>query len=73
MSDQAAEPEKAEPHAGYYVASQSRPAFVTSMTSLQIERVFDLVGKVSNFPRSQPDETVEVAANGGPHPNGDGK
>jgi hypothetical protein len=71
VSDQATEPPETEPRAGYYVASQSRPAFVTRMTSLQIEKVFDLVEKVSNFPRSEPEQTAEAAANGA-HVNGNG-
>jgi hypothetical protein len=72
VSEQATEQAETEPHAGYYVASQSRPAFVTRMTSDQIAGVFDLVEKVSNFPRSQQDETDDVTLNGAQHPNGNG-
>src|SRR5690349_20654874 len=60
VSEQATESQETEPHAGYYVASQSRPPFVTSMTSLQIEQVFDLVEKVSNLPKSHQNTTGET-------------
>jgi hypothetical protein len=39
-----------EPRAGYYVASQSRPALVTSLTSAEITDVFDLVEEVYGLP-----------------------
>lgn len=44
-----------EPHAGYYVASQSRPPFVTDLTSREIADVFDLVERVCKLPRSSPE------------------
>lgn len=64
--------EQAEPRAGYYVASQSRPAYVTNMTSAEIAQIFDLVEKVSNFPPSHPTDPNECASNGAAHSNGNG-
>jgi hypothetical protein len=75
VSDQTAEPgagTETEPRAGYYVASQSRPAYVTNMTTEEIASVFDLVQKVSNFPK-EPDAAKVETANGAHHPNGNGK
>jgi hypothetical protein len=60
--------QQVEPRAGYYVASQSRPAYVTNMTSAEIAQVFDLVEKVSKLPPSHPAD----ANNGAPHSNGNG-
>jgi hypothetical protein len=74
VSEQTAEADAdstAEPHAGYYVASQSRPAYVTSMTSKQIEDVFDLVERVSGLPK-QPDADSENGDNGAHRVNGNG-
>jgi hypothetical protein len=43
------------------------------MTSTQIEQVFDLVEKVSNLPKSLPDDDDEITGDGAHHPHGDGK
>lgn len=40
--------EEAEPQARFSVSGHDRPAFVTSLTSDRITRVFDLVEKVSD-------------------------
>jgi hypothetical protein len=61
-----------EPRAGYYVASQSRPAYVTNMTSAEIAQVLDLVEKVSKLPRIQSTDANDSASNRAPHPNGNG-
>jgi hypothetical protein len=47
------EQQETEPYAGYYVASQNRPAFVTDLTSDEIRQVFDLVQRVANLPRKR--------------------
>jgi hypothetical protein len=60
-----------EPHAGYYVASQSRPPNVTNMTTDEIASVFDLVERVSKLPKEG--AAGDAKAVNGARQNGNGK